>query len=437
MTNSDTKATLSFSDGSPSLDLPIYKGTIGPDVIDIRKLYGATGKFTYDPGFMSTAACNSSITYIDGDKGELLYRGYPIEQLAVNADFLETCYLLLNGELPNAAQKQKFVSTVTNHTMVHEQMQFFFRGFRRDAHPMSVLVGTVGALSSFYHDSLDINDPHHREVSAIRLIAKLPTLVAMSYKYSVGQPFVYPRNDLSYSANFMRMMFSTPCEEYKVNDVLVRALDRILILHADHEQNASTSTVRLAGSSGANPFACIAAGIACLWGPAHGGANEAALNMLEDIQKQGGVERIGEFIAQVKDKNSNVKLMGFGHRVYKNYDPRAKLMRETCYEVLNELGLHDDPLFKLAMALEKIALEDDYFVQRKLYPNVDFYSGIVQRALGIPVSLFTGIFAMARTVGWIAQWNEMISDPEQKIGRPRQLFVGSPKRDVPPLAKRA
>ncbi|HYD59373.1 MAG TPA: citrate synthase [Noviherbaspirillum sp.] len=436
MTNSDTKATLSFSDGSPSLDLPIYKGTIGPDVIDIRKLYGSTGKFTYDPGFMSTAACNSSITYIDGDKGELLYRGYPIEQLAVNCDFLETCYLLLNGELPNAAQKQKFVSTVTNHTMVHEQMQFFFRGFRRDAHPMSVLVGTVGALSSFYHDSLDINDPHHREVSAIRLIAKLPTLVAMSYKYSVGQPFVYPRNDLSYSANFMRMMFSTPCEEYKVNDVLVRALDRILILHADHEQNASTSTVRLAGSSGANPFACIAAGIACLWGPAHGGANEAALNMLEDIQKQGGVERIGEFIAKVKDKNSNVKLMGFGHRVYKNYDPRAKLMRETCHEVLNELGLHDDPLFKLAMALEKIALEDDYFVQRKLYPNVDFYSGIVQRALGIPVSLFTGIFAMARTVGWIAQWNEMISDPEQKIGRPRQLFVGSPKRDVPPMAKR-
>jgi len=436
MTNSDTKATLSFSDGSPSLELPIYKGTIGPDVIDIRKLYGATGKFTYDPGFMSTAACNSSITYIDGDKGELLYRGYPIEQLAVNCDFLETCYLLLNGELPNAAQKEKFVSTVTNHTMVHEQMQFFFRGFRRDAHPMSVLVGTVGALSSFYHDSLDINDPHHREVSAIRLIAKLPTLVAMSYKYSIGQPFIYPRNDLSYSANFMRMMFATPCEEYKVNDVLVRALDRILILHADHEQNASTSTVRLAGSSGANPFACIAAGIACLWGPAHGGANEAALQMLEDIQRDGGVERIGEFIAKVKDKNSNVKLMGFGHRVYKNYDPRAKLMRETCHEVLNELGLHDDPLFKLAMALEKIALEDDYFVQRKLYPNVDFYSGIVQRALGIPVSLFTGIFAMARTVGWIAQWNEMISDPEQKIGRPRQLFIGSPKRDVPPISKR-
>jgi citrate synthase len=433
MTNSDIKATLSFSDGSPALEFPIYKGTVGPDVIDIRKLYAATGKFTYDPGFMSTAACNSSITYIDGDKGELLYRGYPIEQLAVHCDFLETCYLLLNGELPNATQKKQFVGTVTNHTMVHEQMQFFFRGFRRDAHPMSVLVGTVGALASFYHDSLDISDPHHRQVSAIRLIAKMPTLVAMAYKYSIGQPFVYPRNDLSYSANFMRMMFSNPCEEYKVNDVLVRALDRILILHADHEQNASTSTVRLAGSSGANPFACIAAGIACLWGPAHGGANEAALNMLREI---GSVDKIGEFVKQVKDKNSGVKLMGFGHRVYKNYDPRAKLMRETCHEVLNELGLQNDPLFKLAMALEKVALEDEYFVSRKLYPNVDFYSGIVQSALGIPVSLFTGIFAMARTVGWIAQWNEMISDPEQKIGRPRQLFVGSPTRDVQPMAKR-
>jgi citrate synthase len=433
MTQSDAKATLSFSDGSPSLEFPIYKGSIGPDVIDIRKLYGSSGKFTYDPGFMSTAACNSSITYIDGDKGELRYRGYPIEQLAVNCDFLETCYLLLNGELPNATVKKDFVDTVTRHTMVHEQMQFFFRGFRRDAHPMSVLVGTVGALASFYHDSLDINDPHHREVSAIRLIAKMPTLVAMAYKYSVGQPFVYPRNDLSYSANFMRMMFATPAEDYKINDVLVRALDRILILHADHEQNASTSTVRLSGSSGANPFACIAAGIACLWGPAHGGANEAALTMLKEI---GSVDKIGEFVNQVKDKNSGVKLMGFGHRVYKNYDPRAKLMRETCHEVLNELGLQNDPLFKLAMALEKVALEDEYFVSRKLYPNVDFYSGIVQSALGIPVSLFTGIFAMARTVGWIAQWNEMISDPEQKIGRPRQLFVGSAQRDVPPIAKR-
>jgi len=433
MNISDTKATLSFSDGSPSVDMPIYKGTIGPDVIDIRKLYGQTGKFTYDPGFMSTAACQSAITYIDGDKGELLYRGYPIEQLAVNCDFLETCYLLLNGELPDAVTKDKFVETVTKHTMVHEQMQFFFRGFRRDAHPMAVLVGTVGALSSFYHDSLDINDPEQREISAIRLIAKLPTLVAMAYKYNVGQPFVYPRNDLSYSANFMHMMFSNPCEEYKVNDVLVRALDRILILHADHEQNASTSTVRLAGSSGANPFACIAAGIACLWGPAHGGANEAALNMLKEI---GSVENIPAFIEKVKDKNSGVKLMGFGHRVYKNFDPRAKLMRETCHEVLEELGLQDDPLFKLAMELERIALEDEYFVSRKLYPNVDFYSGIVQSALGIPVTMFTGIFAMARTIGWIAQWNEMIADPEQKIGRPRQLFVGSPARDVPEIDKR-
>ncbi|HWT71624.1 MAG TPA: citrate synthase [Oxalicibacterium sp.] len=430
---SDTKATLSFSDGSPSVDLPIYKGTIGPDVVDIRKLYGASGKFTYDPGFMSTASCDSTITYIDGDKGELLYRGYPIEELAVKCDFLETSYLLLKGELPTAAQKKDFVKMVTNHTMLHEQMQFFFRGFRRDAHPMSVLVGTVGALASFYHDSLDISDPHHREVSAIRLIAKMPTLVAMSYKYSIGQPFVYPRNDLSYSANFMHMMFSTPSEEYKINDVLVRALDRILILHADHEQNASTSTVRLSGSSGANPFACIAAGIACLWGPAHGGANEAALNMLKEI---GSVDRIPEFLAKAKDKDSGFRLMGFGHRVYKNFDPRAKLMRETCYEVLNELGLHDDPLFKLAMELERIALEDDYFVSRKLYPNVDFYSGIVQSALGIPVSLFTGIFALARTVGWVAQWNEMISDPEQKIGRPRQLYIGAERRDVVEMAKR-
>ena len=433
MNISDTKATLSFSDGSPSVDMPIYKGTIGPDVIDIRKLYGQTGKFTYDPGFMSTASCNSSITYIDGDKGELLYRGYPIEQLAVNCDFLETCYLLLNGELPNAEQKAKFSDTVTKHTMIHEQMNFFFRGFRRDAHPMSVLVGTVGALASFYHDSLDINDAKQREISAIRLIAKLPTLAAMAYKYSIGQPFMYPRNDLSYSANFMYMMFANPCEEYKVNDVLVRALDRILILHADHEQNASTSTVRLAGSSGANPFACIAAGIACLWGPAHGGANEAALTMLKEI---GSVENIPAFIEKVKDKNSGVKLMGFGHRVYKNFDPRAKLMRETCHEVLNELGLQDDPLFKLAMELEKIALNDEYFVSRKLYPNVDFYSGIVQSALGIPTSMFTGIFAMARTIGWIAQWNEMIADPEQKIGRPRQLFIGSPVRDVPAIDKR-
>jgi citrate synthase len=433
MNPSDVKATLSFSDSSPSIEMPIYKGTLGPDVIDIRKLYVQTGKFTYDPGFMSTASCNSAITYIDGDKGELLYRGYPIDNLAQNADFLETCYLLLKGELPNAKQKDEFVKSVTNHSLVQEQMQFFFRGFRRDAHPMAILVAAVGALSAFYHDSLNINDPHHRDVSAIRMIAKLPTLVAMAYKYSIGQPFVYPKNDLSYSANFMRMMFSNPCEEYKVNDVLVRALDRILILHADHEQNASTSTVRLAGSSGANPFACIAAGIACLWGPAHGGANEAALNMLDEI---GSVDKIPEFIKQVKDKNSGVKLMGFGHRVYKNYDPRAKLMRETCHEVLEELGLHDDPLFKLAMALEKIALEDEYFVSRKLYPNVDFYSGIVQRALGIQTSMFTCIFAMARTVGWIAQWNEMISEAEQKIGRPRQLFIGETPREAKPISQR-
>ena len=426
-------ATLTFSDGSPQLEFPIMPGTIGPEVVDIKTLYGKSGRFTYDPGFLSTASCNSSITYIDGDKGELLYRGYPIEQLAVNGDFLEVCHLLLYGELPNADQKGKFNDLVMHHTMVHEQMQFFLRGFRRDAHPMAVLTGMVGAMSAFYHDSLDINDPRSRDVSAIRLIAKMPTMVAMTYKYNAGQPYIYPRNELSYTANFMRMMFATPCEDYKVNDVLVRALDRIFILHADHEQNASTSTVRLAGSSGANPFACIAAGVACLWGPAHGGANEAALNMLGEI---GDVSKIGEFIKKVKDKNSGVKLMGFGHRVYKNYDPRAKLMRETCYEVLNALGLHNDPLFELAMALEKIALEDDYFVSRKLYPNVDFYSGIVQRALGIPVPLFTAIFALARTVGWIAQWNEMISDPDQKIGRPRQLYIGHPRRDVPTLDKR-
>lgn len=434
--NSTKKATMSFSDGTPSIDLPIYEGTVGPDVVDIRKLYGQTGKFTFDPGFLSTASCDSKITYIDGDKGELLYRGYPIEQIAQNCDYLETCYLLLKGELPTRSDLKDFSYNVVHHTMVHEQMTRFFQGFRRDAHPMAVLVGCVGALSAFYHDSLDINNPEHRHISQIRLIAKMPTLVAMAYKYSVGQPFLYPRNDLSYTANFMRMMFGTPCEEYKVNDVLVRALDRILVLHADHEQNASTSTVRLAGSSGANPFACIAAGIATLWGPAHGGANEACLEMLDDIQAQGGVEKIGEFIKQVKDKNSTVKLMGFGHRVYKNYDPRAKLMRETCYEVLGELGLQNDPLFALSMKLEQIALEDDYFVSRKLYPNVDFYSGIVQKALGIPTSMFTCIFALARTVGWIAQWNEMISDPDQKIGRPRQLFVGPTRREVRPIDQR-
>jgi citrate synthase len=436
MTPSDVKATLSFSDGSASMDLPLYKGTIGPDVIDIRKLYAQTGKFTYDPGFLSTASCNSTITYIDGDKGELLYRGYPIEQLAVNCDFLDTCHLLLYGDLPNTDQRTDFHGRVTNHTMVNEQMQFFLRGFRRDAHPMAILTGLVGALSAFYHDSTDINNPEHRDIAAIRLIAKMPTLVAMAYKYTVGQPYMYPQNDLSYAGNFMRMMFATPCEEYKVNPVIERALDRIFILHADHEQNASTSTVRLCGSSGTNPFAAIAAGVACLWGPSHGGANEACLNMLGDIQKMGGVAKVGEFMNQVKDKNSGVKLMGFGHRVYKNYDPRAKLMRETCHEVLGELGLQNDPLFKLAMELEKIALEDDYFVARKLYPNVDFYSGIVQRAIGIPVPLFTAIFALARTVGWIAQLNEMIGDPEYKIGRPRQLYVGAARRDVPPLSAR-
>lgn len=432
----DNKATLSFSNGSPSIELPVYQGNVGPDVVDIRKLYAQTGMFTYDPGFLSTASCQSAITYIDGDKGELLYRGYPIEQLATNCDYMETCHLLLYGELPNVAQKADFVHRVTNHTMVNEQMQFFLRGFRRDAHPMAIMTGLVGALSAFYHDSTDINNPEHREIAAIRLIAKMPTLVAMAYKYTVGQPYMYPKNNLSYAGNFLHMMFATPCEEYKVNPVLERALDRIFILHADHEQNASTSTVRLCGSSGTNPFAAIAAGVACLWGPAHGGANEAALNMLGDIQKQGGVEKIGEFIKQVKDKSSGVKLMGFGHRVYKNYDPRAKLMQETCKEVLKEMGLENDPLFKLAMALEKIALEDDYFVSRKLYPNVDFYSGIVQRAIGIPVPLFTAVFALARTVGWIAQLNEMIGDPEYKIGRPRQLFTGSTTRQVLPLAKR-
>jgi len=425
-------ATLNYADGK-SIEFPVQSGSIGPDVVDIRTLYGKTGMFTYDPGFLSTASCSSKITYIDGDEGILLYRGYPIEQLAVNCDFLEVCYLLLNGELPTATQKKEFDDIVMHHTMVHEQLIRLYSGFRRDSHPMAVMVGVVGALSAFYHDSLDITNPAHREISAFRLVAKLPTIVAMAYKYSIGQPFMYPKNDLSYTANFMRMMFAVPAEEYKPNPVLVRALDRIFILHADHEQNASTSTVRLAGSSGANPFACIAAGIACLWGPAHGGANEAALQMLEQI---GDVSKVGDFIKRAKDKNSGVRLMGFGHRVYKNYDPRAKLMRETCHEVLEELGLHDDRIFKLAMALEKIALEDEYFVSRKLYPNVDFYSGIVQRALGIPVAMFTCIFSLARTVGWIAQWQEMISDPEYKIGRPRQLYNGSPRRDFVPMGKR-
>jgi citrate synthase len=431
-TMADKTATLKLPDGK-TLDFPVLDGTLGPEVVDIRTLYGKSGMFTYDPGFLSTASCSSSITFIDGDAGILLYRGYPIEQLAETCDFLEVCYLLQYGELPNRKQKDEFVDIVTHHTMVHEQLARLYQGFRRDAHPMAVMVGVVGALSAFYHDALDINDPHHRVISAFRLIAKMPTIVAMSYKYSIGQPFVYPKNDLSYTANFMRMMFAVPAEEYQVNDVLVRAMDRIFILHADHEQNASTSTVRLCGSSGANPYACIAAGIASLWGPAHGGANEAALQMLEEI---GDVSKVPEFIRKVKEKNSGVRLMGFGHRVYKNYDPRAKLMRETCHEVLNELGLHNDRIFKLALALEKIAIEDEYFVSRKLYPNVDFYSGIVQRALGIPVAMFTCIFSLARTIGWIAQWQEMITDPEYKIGRPRQLFKGPTKRDVKPIDQR-
>ena len=427
MTPSDVKATLSFSDGSPSMDLPIYKGTIGPDVIDIRKLYGQTGKFTYDPGFLSTAACQSTITYIDGDKGELLYRGYPIEELAQNCDFLDTCYLLLYGELPNERQQKDFHKLVNTHSMVNEQMQFFLRGFRRDAHPMAVMTGLVGALSAFYHDSTDINNPRHREVAAIRLIAKMPTLVAMAYKYGVGQPYMYPRNNLSYSGNFMRMMFATPCEDYEPNDVLVRAIDRIFILHADHEQNASTSTVRLCGSSGTNPFAAIAAGVACLWGPAHGGANEACLNMLEDIQKMGGVEKIGEFIKQVKDKDSKVKLMGFGHRVYKNFDPRAKVVKGLADDILDRLG-GDNQLFDIAQGLEAAALSDDYFTERKLYPNVDFYTGLIYGAMGFPTQMFTPLFSLGRLPGWIAQYRELVADPAQKIGRPRQVYTGHAER---------
>ena len=426
-------ATLSFSDGTPAVDFPIFGGTIGPDVIDVRSLYAKTGKFTYDPGFMSTASCRSNITYIDGDQGILLYRGYPIEQLAEKCDFLEVAYLILNGELPNKLQKVEFDEIVTRHTMVHDQMNYFFRGFRRDAHPMAVLCGVVGALSAFYHDSIDIHDERSREISAFRLIAKLPTITAMAYKYNTGQPFMYPRNSLSYTENFLHMMFGTPCEEYKPNPVVSRALDRILILHADHEQNASTSTVRLAGSTGANPFACISAGIASLWGPAHGGANEAVLKMLDEI---GDVKNIPAFIKRVKEKDGHAMLMGFGHRVYKNYDPRAKIIQRTCHEVLEELDMKDNKLIKLAMALEKIALEDDYFIKRKLYPNVDFYSGIVYKALGIPVSMYTAIFALARTVGWIAQWKELIADPDQKIGRPRQLFTGATQRDFVPVTKR-
>ena len=425
----DTKAQL-IIEGSAPFELPILKGTVGPDVIDVRGL-SATGHFTFDPGFMSTASCESKITYIDGDKGILLHRGYPIEQLAENSDYLETCYLLLNGELPTAAKKQAFVDVIKNHTMVHEQLKNFFNGFRRDAHPMAIMCGVVGALSAFYHDSLDINDPHHREVSAIRLIAKMPTIAAMAHKYSTGQPIMYPRNDLTYAENFLHMMFNTPCEIKPISPVLAKAMDKIFILHADHEQNASTSTVRLAGSSGANPFACIAAGIAALWGPAHGGANEAVLSMLDEI---GDVSNIEKFIAKAKDKNDPFKLMGFGHRVYKNFDPRATVMKATCDEVLAELGIND-PKLELAMRLDEIARSDPYFIERNLYPNVDFYSGIILKAIGIPTSRFTVIFALSRTVGWISHWKEMLSSP-YKIGRPRQLYTGYDKRDYIALDKR-
>jgi citrate synthase len=414
-------------------DLPIKKGTIGPDVIDINTLYQETGCFTYDPGFTSTASCESKITYIDGDKGILLYRGYPIDQLAEFGNFIETCYLLLYGELPTLKQYSAFDNRIVKHTMVHEQMTRFYTGFRRDAHPMAVMVGVVGALSAFYHDSIDIKDPEQRDIASIRMVAKMPTIAAMAYKYSIGQPFIYPRNELNYAANFLHMCFAVPCEEYKVDPILARAMDRIFILHADHEQNASTSTVRLAGSSGANPFACISAGIACLWGPAHGGANEAALNMLYEI---GSVDRIPEYIKRAKDKNDSFRLMGFGHRVYKNYDPRAKIMQKTCHEVLDAVGHGDDPILQVALELERIALSDDYFIQKKLYPNIDFYSGITLKALGFPTDMFTVLFAIARTVGWIAQWKEMIEDPSQRIGRPRQLYTGATERNYVPTDAR-
>ncbi len=425
--------TLTDTETGKLVELPVIKGTIGPDVIDVRRLYAETGRFTYDPGFTSTGSAESAITYIDGEAGILLHRGYAIEELAEKCDFMEVAYLLLDGELPSTKEKETFVHNVSYHTMIHEQLTHLYRGFRRDAHPMAVLIGVVGAMSAFYHDAMDINDPRQRTIISHRLIAKMPTIAAMAYKFSIGQPFIYPRNDLSYAENFLHMLFAVPAEEYEVNPVLSRAVDRILILHADHEQNASTSTVRLAGSSGANPFACIAAGIASLWGPAHGGANEAVLRMLEEI---GDVSRISEFIARAKDKNDPFRLMGFGHRVYKNYDPRASVMRESAHAVLAELGVQDEPLLKLAMALEKLALEDEYFVDRKLFPNVDFYSGIILRAMGIPVDLFTVIFAVARTVGWVAQWNEMIEDPSQKIGRPRQLYVGAAQRAWVPIEQR-
>jgi citrate synthase len=425
--------TLVDNESGKKYDLPVMPGSVGPKVIDVRRLYGDTGYFTYDPGFTSTGSCESAITYIDGDEGVLLYRGYRIQDLAEHSDYMETCYLLMKGELPTAEEKKKFEYDISHHTLLHDQINQFYRGFRRDAHPMAVMCGVVGALAAFYHDSTDITDPHHRMVASYRLIAKMPTIAAQAYKYAVGQPFVYPRNDLGYAENFLHMMFATPAEEYKVSKTLAKAMDRILVLHADHEQNASTSTVRLAGSSGANPFACIAAGIASLWGPAHGGANEAVLDMLQQI---GDKKHIPEYIKKAKDKDSSFRLMGFGHRVYKNFDPRAKVMQQTCHEVLGELGIKNEPLLELAMELERIALEDDYFVQRKLYPNVDFYSGIIFRAMGIPTSMFTALFAVARTVGWISQWSEMIEDPQMKIGRPRQLYTGQTERDYIPVAKR-
>jgi citrate synthase len=430
----DARHTVTLTDNATGkqYEFPVLDGSTGPRVIDIRKLYNETGMFTYDPGFTSTAACESGLTFIDGEEGVLLHRGYSIKELAEKSDFLEVCHLLLNGELPTKKEKDEFVHMITMHTMVHEQMQFFFRGFRRDSHPMAVMVGTIGALSAFYHDSLNIDDPRQREIAAFRLIAKVPTIAAMVYKYSIGQPFVYPRNDLSYAENFLYMTFAVPSETYKISPVMARAMDRILILHADHEQNASTSTVRLAGSSRANPFACIASGIASLWGPAHGGANEAVLKMLGEI---GDKSRIPEFVARAKDKNDSFRLMGFGHRVYKNYDPRAQIMRDTCYEVLGELGIQD-PLLEVAMELEKIALSDPYFIEKKLYPNVDFYSGIILKAMGFPTSMFTVLFAVARTVGWISQWKEMIEEPTQKIGRPRQLYTGPVAREYVPLDKR-
>ena len=431
----DLKPTFTLTDNrsGQQYELPILSGSMGPDVIDVRRLYNDTDCFTYDPGFTSTGSCGSKITYIDGDNGVLLYRGYPIDQLADNSDFPEVCYLLLYGELPTPDQKKKFEHDITYHTMLNEQLTYFFRGFRRDAHPMAVMCGVVGALSAFYHDSTDISDPKHRMIASYRLIAKMPTIAAMAYKFSMGQPFQYPLNDLNFAENFLHMMFGTPCEEYKVSPVLSKAIDRILILHADHEQNASTSTVRLAGSSGANPFACISAGIASLWGPAHGGANEAVLNMLEEI---GDAKNIPDYVERAKKKDDPFRLMGFGHRVYKNFDPRAKVMEKICHEVLNDLKIKDEPLLDIAVELERIALEDDYFIEKKLYPNVDFYSGIIFKALGIPTSLFTVLFAVARTVGWVAQWNEMIEDPSQKIGRPRQLYIGETVRKFKPLHKR-